>query len=165
MLYRPSDLVLLNINDIKEGENGCKSPKNPLLTCPPKRKIWVSIISWLGYHHWLIFLLISLSIPITKPLRCSDLFLKCFSLSIPLQYHCNARSKLLSSPAWTTTPMLELTFFPPPGFCLLHHIVAGVSFKKRKQNINRDVEVKNNLTMDRGEWGGDSEEKGLQELL
>ena len=37
--------------------------------------------------------------------------------------------------------------------------------EKRKQNITRDIEVKNNLTMDRGEWGGDSEERGLQELL
>ena len=37
--------------------------------------------------------------------------------------------------------------------------------KKRKQNITRDIEVKNNLTMDSGEWGGDSEERGLQELL
>ena len=37
--------------------------------------------------------------------------------------------------------------------------------KKRKQNITRDTEVKNNLTMDRGEWGGESEERGLQELL
>ena len=36
--------------------------------------------------------------------------------------------------------------------------------KKRKQNITRDIEVKNNLTMDSGEWGGDSEERGLQEL-
>ena len=25
------------------------------------------------------------------------------------------------------------------------------------KNITRDIEVKNNLTMDRGEWGGDSE--------
>ena len=37
--------------------------------------------------------------------------------------------------------------------------------RKRKQNITRDFEVKNNLTMDRGECGGDSEERGLQELL
>ena len=37
--------------------------------------------------------------------------------------------------------------------------------KKRKQNITRDIEVKNNLTIARGEWGGDSEERGLQELL
>ena len=37
--------------------------------------------------------------------------------------------------------------------------------KKSKQNITRDIEVKNNLTMDRGEWGGHSEERGLQELL
>ena len=36
---------------------------------------------------------------------------------------------------------------------------------KSKPNITRDIEVKNNLTMDRGEWGGDSEERGLQELL
>ena len=37
--------------------------------------------------------------------------------------------------------------------------------EKSKQNIIRDTEVKNNLTMGRGEWGGDSEERGLQELL
>ena len=29
----------------------------------------------------------------------------------------------------------------------------------------RDIEVKNNLTIARGEWGGDSEERGLQKLL
>ena len=28
----------------------------------------------------------------------------------------------------------------------------------------RDTEVRNNLTMVRGEWGGDSEDRGLQEL-
>ena len=27
--------------------------------------------------------------------------------------------------------------------------------KKRKQNITRDIEVKNNLTITRGEWRGD----------
>ena len=37
--------------------------------------------------------------------------------------------------------------------------------EKSKQNITRDIEVKNNLTIARGEWGGDSEERGLQELL
>ena len=37
--------------------------------------------------------------------------------------------------------------------------------EKRKQNITRDIEVKNNLTMVLGEWGGDTEEWGLQELL
>ena len=37
--------------------------------------------------------------------------------------------------------------------------------KKRKQNITRDTEVKNNLTIARGEWGGDSGESGFQELL
>ena len=28
-----------------------------------------------------------------------------------------------------------------------------------------ETTVKNNLTIARGEWGGDSEERGLQELL
>ena len=37
--------------------------------------------------------------------------------------------------------------------------------EKRKQNITRDIEVKNNLTMVRGASRGDSEEWGLQELL
>ena len=40
-----------------------------------------------------------------------------------------------------------------------------INRKKMKQNITRGIEVKNNLTMGRGEWGGDSEERGLQELL
>ena len=40
-----------------------------------------------------------------------------------------------------------------------------INRKKMKQNITRDIEVKNNLTMGRGEWGGDSEERGVQELL
>ena len=29
----------------------------------------------------------------------------------------------------------------------------------------RDNEVKNNLTIAKGKWGGDSEDRGLQELL
>ena len=37
--------------------------------------------------------------------------------------------------------------------------------EKSKQNITRDIEVKNNLTIARGELGGGSEESGLQELL
>ena len=37
--------------------------------------------------------------------------------------------------------------------------------QKSKQNITRDIEAKNNLTIARGEWGGDSGERGLQELL
>ena len=37
--------------------------------------------------------------------------------------------------------------------------------EKSKQNITRDIEVKNNLTIARREWGGDSGEKGFQELL
>ena len=40
-----------------------------------------------------------------------------------------------------------------------------INRKKSKQIIIGDIEVKNNLTMGRGEWGGDSEERGLQELL
>ena len=37
--------------------------------------------------------------------------------------------------------------------------------EKIKQNITRDIEVKNNLTITRGEGGGDGGEKGFQELL
>ena len=37
--------------------------------------------------------------------------------------------------------------------------------EKSKQNITRDIEVQSNLTIAREEWGGDSEERGLQELL
>ena len=37
----------------------------------------------------------------------------------------------------------------------------GITFLK----VARDIEVKNNLTIARGEWEGDSEERGLQELL
>ena len=37
--------------------------------------------------------------------------------------------------------------------------------EKRKQNTTRDIEVKNNLTIARGELGGDSGDRGFQELL
>ena len=37
--------------------------------------------------------------------------------------------------------------------------------EKSKQNITRDIELKSNLTIARGEWGGDNGERGLQELL
>ena len=37
--------------------------------------------------------------------------------------------------------------------------------EKSEQNITRDIEVKSNLTIARGEWGGDSGERDLQELL
>ena len=37
--------------------------------------------------------------------------------------------------------------------------------QKSKQNITRDIGVKNNLTIVREEGGGGSEERGLQELL
>ena len=50
-----------------------------------------------------------------------------------------------------------------------YHMVSPLSGKstkdKSKQNITRDIKVKNNLTIARGEWVGDSGEKGLQELL
>ena len=41
----------------------------------------------------------------------------------------------------------------------------NITKEKGKQNITRDIEVKNNLTIARGEEGRDSGEKGLQELL
>ena len=41
----------------------------------------------------------------------------------------------------------------------------GHSKEKSKQNITRDVEIKNNLTRARGEGEGDSGERGFQELL
>ena len=37
--------------------------------------------------------------------------------------------------------------------------------RKKANNITRDIEVKKNLTIARGEWGGASGERGLQELL
>ena len=37
--------------------------------------------------------------------------------------------------------------------------------EKSKQNITRDIEIKNNLTIAREEWGRDSGESGVQELL
>ena len=37
--------------------------------------------------------------------------------------------------------------------------------EKSKQNITRDIEVKNNVTIARGEWRGHSGERRLQELL
>ena len=40
-----------------------------------------------------------------------------------------------------------------------------INKRKSKQNITRDIEVKNNLTIARGEWGRESGERGLQELL
>ena len=37
--------------------------------------------------------------------------------------------------------------------------------KKQTKYNQRQSEVKNNLTIARGEWGGDSGKRGLQELL
>ena len=33
--------------------------------------------------------------------------------------------------------------------------------RKSKQNITRDIEIKNIVTIAKGEWGGDSGERGL----
>ena len=40
-----------------------------------------------------------------------------------------------------------------------------INIRKSKQNITRDIEVKNNLAIASGEWGKDGVEKGFQELL
>ena len=40
-----------------------------------------------------------------------------------------------------------------------------INKRKKKKNITRDIENKNNLTIARGDGGGDSGEKGLQEHL
>ena len=37
--------------------------------------------------------------------------------------------------------------------------------EKSKQNITRDIEIKNTLPIARGEGGGDNGKKGFQELL
>ena len=37
--------------------------------------------------------------------------------------------------------------------------------EKSKQNITRDIEIKNIVTIARREWGGGSGERGLHELL
>ena len=37
--------------------------------------------------------------------------------------------------------------------------------KKTNKNKTRDIEIKNNLTIARGERGGDCGEKGFQELV
>ena len=42
---------------------------------------------------------------------------------------------------------------------------SEIKKKSSKENITRDIEVKNNLTIASGEWGGVSGERGLQELL
>ena len=51
-----------------------------------------------------------------------------------------------------------------------YHIISPLTGtestkEKSKQNITRDIEIKNNVTIARGEWGGESGERGLQELL
>ena len=51
-----------------------------------------------------------------------------------------------------------------------YHIISPLTGaysteEKNKQNITRDIEAKNNLTIARGERGRDIGEKGFQELL
>ena len=40
-----------------------------------------------------------------------------------------------------------------------------MNYNKNKQNVTRDIEVKNNLTIAIGHWGGGSGERDFQELL
>ena len=40
-----------------------------------------------------------------------------------------------------------------------------INKEKSKQNITRDIEIKNIVTIATGEWGGDGGERGLWELL
>ena len=37
----------------------------------------------------------------------------------------------------------------------------NITKEKSKQNITRDIEIKNIVTIARGEWGGDSGQRGL----
>ena len=46
---------------------------------------------------------------------------------------------------------------PPPSLTFNWNIINK---RKSKQNITRDIEIKNNVTIARGEWGGDSGERG-----
>ena len=43
--------------------------------------------------------------------------------------------------------------------------IKDLNIKSETKNYIGDIEVKNNLTIARGEWGGDSGKRGLQELL
>ena len=58
---------------------------------------------------------------------------------------------------------------PEPCVCGTEHSSLELEHdqqkKTNKQNITRDIVVKNNLTIARGNWGGDSGERGFQELL
>ena len=40
-----------------------------------------------------------------------------------------------------------------------------INNKKKQTKYNRGIEIKNNVTIARGEWGGDTGERRLQELL
>ena len=55
------------------------------------------------------------------------------------------------------------------GLSLLYLIGFSCFFvkneEKHSQKSPADIEVKSNLTIARGEWGGDSGERGLEELL
>ena len=49
--------------------------------------------------------------------------------------------------------------------CAAMNIRVHRLFWMGKQNITRDIEIKNMVTIATGEWGGDSGGKGFQELL
>ena len=51
-----------------------------------------------------------------------------------------------------------------------YHIISPLTGtqsieEKNKQNTTRDIEVGNSLAVAKGEWGGNSGKRGLQELL
>ena len=54
---------------------------------------------------------------------------------------------------------------PAPAMKNEEALQAPTSKEKSKQNITRDIELKNIVTIATGKWGGDSGERGLQELL
>ena len=49
------------------------------------------------------------------------------------------------------------------SICSVHGLeeLTSLTKEKSKQNITRDIEIKNIVTIATGEWGGDSGERGL----
>ena len=45
--------------------------------------------------------------------------------------------------------------------CTSFSLSLDSCLKSSFQHITRDIEIKNNVTIARGEWGGDSGERGL----
>ena len=88
------------------------------------------------------------------------------------------RTCSLESHQWIAINKNLLPLKPPnfdkvfPTFTCFIFIIPKASYYNQpdvnlhfKQNITRDIEVKSNLTITRGEWREDSRERGLQELL